>query len=102
MRSRFMKTILIRPCVLSVAGWLSDSSQKQCRILRAERNAIAHSVFDLMPAPCVGNVVEITVGIGIIKIDGGRNLRVMHSDEGSSDSRSSAGPLRMPDLGLQR
>src|SRR5690348_11293344 len=101
MRLRFMHAILNPALRVSVAPRLIESSQNQRRVLRPEGDTVANRLFYLVLAPNVGNVVEITIRIRTFEVYGGRNLGVMHGDERSRDSRSSAGSLRMPNLGFQ-
>src|SRR5215469_18718578 len=79
----------------------ASPAEHQRGILRSKSYAVAYGIFDLRPAPDIGNVVEVAVGIRFVQVDGGGNAAVLHCNQGGRDAGSSAGSLRMPNLRLQ-
>src|SRR4051794_36290870 len=58
-------------------------------------------MFDLGATTDIGDVVEVALGIGLLEVDGGRYLSVLHGDERGSDTGSATCALRVADLGFQ-
>ena len=101
--SRFFASLRMteeKSCAVS-GRLLLRSPQHQRRILRPERDAVAHRVLDRSFSSDLRHIIQIAIGIRFFQIDGRRNLPVMHGNEGSCNSRSSRRALRMPNLRLQ-
>lgn len=76
--------------------------QHQRRILRSERNAIAHRVLDCLLPPNIWYVIETAFRIWCLQIDGRRNLSILHGYNRRCHARRSTCSLGMPYLRLQR
>src|ERR1700756_2934275 len=82
--------------------WSGDSPENQSRIFRTKGNAVTHRVFNLCIAPRDRHIVEVTDGIRVLEVDGGRNLVALHSHNGCGASGRAASALRVADLRLER
>src|SRR5205085_8333867 len=75
--------------------------QHQRGILRAEGDAVANGMLDILLAAAIGNIVKITFRIRFFQIDGRRDLAVLHGDDRSRDTCGATSALGVPNLRLQ-
>src|SRR6266550_3964784 len=76
----------------------SDFGDYQRAVLRSETNAVAERDPHVALARGVGDIVEITIRIGFVEVDCGRNDARFHRAQGRAQTGGAAGPLRMADL----
>jgi hypothetical protein len=75
-----------------------DFLDHQRAVLRAEPDAIAKRYPHLGLARGVGDIVEITIRIGIVEVDRRRNGTRFHCAQGRAQTGGAAGALGMADL----
>src|SRR6266487_2218240 len=67
-------------------------------VLRSKTDAVAERHTHVGLARGVGDIIEITVGIGLVQVDGWRNLSRFHCAKRCAQAGGATGALWMTDL----
>ena len=72
----------------------------QTRVVATETEAVLENVIDRTRPGLTRNVIEITIGVGVVEIDRGRNDLVLQRHHAGSHFDSPGGPQQVPQLAL--